>query len=535
MVRPTKRRACRQKVRRSKRGSMLVLIICITAVIVIPLFITICRIAPHMVYRGRAQNVVEAAALLAANDLSRIVINDPYFGYVSLSNYPAIGKATIARDGQALPVIGINTLIGTLRQNALIADHLHNQTMYSLVDQDMGAVQSTLKILSTKMDESLGNCSWKGRCVDLDGKPVDTLQDVQSFLEVNLPPNIKIESLTISLGWLQGGSDTTVNVPVPRQLAKVHTSDIEGGQYEAFTNYPVGNRAFAFAGLGSQSHLVSTRNFQEPDGRHFCSIIKLQCTLYSTNDTQHKIQTVVCSQPSSQPDQSKPGVMTVRFSGRPVAGLLSWNEFLSDGSFQDNKVTSYQIANGDYPYEKPSRMQELVGGPQTCTSQQFAKHLYYWLRNCRLRPRLDSILALINEPFLGGTNEVYAYKANDSGTINRKLLDGKQFTRAVIADGQLSTMADTKVKSGNSAIIVFRDNVSRLGTGSGKHAGQPLAGYPLGSSDPWTDHNLLALNFGQRQKSSDGLALDIEIGGTGTSTAMRDVISMRQRTRSRKI
>jgi len=40
-------------------------------------------------------------------------------------------------------------------------------------------------------------------------------------------------------------------------------------------------------------------------------------------------------------------------------------------------------------------------------------------------------------------------------------------------------MADTKVRTGQNAIIIFRDSVNRLGTSYAKHAGQPLAGYPL--------------------------------------------------------
>src|SRR5262245_13517719 len=122
---------------RNNKGNMLFLVVCITAVIMIPIFIMFSRISTFVTYRERAQNVVEAAGLIAAKDLSRIIINDPGFGYISLSNHPASGKKALALDGEPMPITGINTLVGTLRQNAVIADQLHNSSMNSLLSKDL--------------------------------------------------------------------------------------------------------------------------------------------------------------------------------------------------------------------------------------------------------------------------------------------------------------------------------------------------------------------------------------------------------------
>jgi hypothetical protein len=521
--------------KRNKRGNMLCLSVCVIALVFVPVLMLFCRLGLFSVYNGRAQNVVEAAAKVAAIDLSRIVINDPEFGYVSLSNHAPVGKATLAQDGEPLPVTGINTLIGTLRQNALIADELQNDTMQALVDKDLAALENTLKDLGKELTDSLSE-RHQGKAIDVDGKSVTTFNDVKTFLEENLPHNVQVESVELSLGWLKGGSETQIQIPRPEKLAQVRLSEVIANQYAAFKEYPVGRKSFSFAGLDSQAHLVSSQKFRKADGKHISSILKITCNLIGTDEPRTKFQCVACCQPYTQPDVATHGAMTLRFAGRPVPGLLSWNEFLANGSFRDNRITAFDVVGGDYPFEKESQMQQTHKEEHTGTAQQFAEHLYYWLRNGHVRPRLDAVLSMINEPFRPYANEVYTYEFADDGSIVRNVMDGNRFTRPVAADGQFAAMADTRVTSGASAIIFFRDNVCNQSTEGSKHAGQPLAGYPLNNSESGsTDHQQLALNFSKRSAFQHGLALDIEIGGTADRTAKDDVLSMRQRTRSRRI
>lgn len=519
---------------RNRRGNVLVMIVCALAVILIPLLVLLTW-GPQLIYGERAKNVVDAACLLAANDLSRIVIDDPTFGYVSLSNYPPIGKATRARDGEPLPVTGVNTLIGTVRTNTIIAEQLNNETMKSLATADYEALQSTLDELNAQLTEALGDRTRKGQCFDIDGKPVKPLEHVEAYLKDKLPSNVELESVRLTLGWLDGGSETTIDVPQPAHLSHVQEKDIVEGKYKSFTDYPIDEKTFSFAGLGTRSHQVAASTFQDDDGKHVSSVVRIECTIVSKDESRTATQYVACCQPFTQPDLSTRGAMTVRFSGRPVPGLLSWRDFLTTRYFQDNCITKYDIRGGDYPFERQARMRE-AGHEDGCgTAQQFSEHLYNWLRNARGRPRIDAVVAMVNEPFRYVANEVYTYEFANDGTIVRNVMDGTRFPRSVIADGQYVTMADTKVHTGQSAIIFFRDNVSRLGTDDGQHAGQPLAGYPLTRLEGILDYRVLAANFSKRNELRNGLALDIEIGGTADSTAAADVTSMSRRTAGRKI
>ena len=515
---------------RNNKGSMLILIIAISIAVFVPLFIFISQLGPYFVYRGKAENVVEAAAIVAANDLSKIIYNDPHFGYVSLSNYKATGAATKAKDGESLPVMGINTLIGTLRHNALIANSIRNQTMDDLVERDYRFLYKTTRDFSSRLEDAVAGLD--DQCFDIEGNRVSPVDDVKEFLSQNLPSNMQVESLKMSLGWLDGGSDTIIDVPQPQELSKVSPKEIEDGKYLGFRNYPVGSRWFNFAGIGKQAHMVSTKKFKDADSMHMCSVIKMHVTVVSKEDHQAKSEFVVCSQPGSRPDEALVGAMTLRFSGTPMPGLLSWNDFLMNGSFTDNRITSYYVV-GDYPYDPNSRMQQSKYQTDDGTAERFAEHLYNWLRNGRMRPRLDSVIAMMSQSFDSLPNQVYTYEFEKDGKIRRKTFDGKTFAHPVVADGQYESMVDTQIKSGASAIILFRDNVEHLSSNSGKHGGQPLAGYPLDGSNKGEAQ--ISENFSKRNSFSDGLALDIEIGGTGPSTAKQDIARMIEFTKNRPI
>jgi len=205
---------------RNNHGNMFLLIVCIVVFVFAPLFWLIGQMGPFMLSAQKTQKVVDAAGLLAARDLSQVVFNDPNFGYVSLSNHSAGGTATRALDGECLPVLGINTLVGTIRQNAIIANNLHNETMSELVSQDTGCLGATVQTFNTTFSDLL--CGQNNRrCFDMNGVEISPLQDVQKFLTDNLPGNTKLKSLKLSLGWLEGGSETATQVPQPAPLAMI--------------------------------------------------------------------------------------------------------------------------------------------------------------------------------------------------------------------------------------------------------------------------------------------------------------------------
>jgi hypothetical protein len=225
---------------------------------------------------------------------------------------------------------------------------------------------------------------------------------------------------------------------------------------------------------------------------------------------------VSCCQPYSQPDLAPKGALTLRFSGGTVPGLKSWHDLLRSDNFRDNQVVTYDVVGGDYPFEPDAQMKQRQPDRPSDTAHQFAEHLYCWLRNGHVRPRIEALLKMMREPFPPGTNQVLVYEFTDDGGISRTILPGDLFPPGVTADAQCSVIADTNAAGGTTPVIIFRNNVNNLSTESGgKHCGQPLTGYPLDERElrARKTEQQLALGFGKRNIYNRGLAVDIEIGG----------------------
>jgi len=114
MKKESSRNHCRKQGRRST-GSVLVLAMFLLSFIVLPLGSYLYKYSLLLTTRDRYKRHVEAAALVVAKDLSTLIVNDPHFGFIGLSNSPPIGKATFADDQEPCPVNGINNLLATIR------------------------------------------------------------------------------------------------------------------------------------------------------------------------------------------------------------------------------------------------------------------------------------------------------------------------------------------------------------------------------------------------------------------------------------
>lgn len=556
---------------RNAKGNVLVMTTVVVCLVFVPAFILVSQFGLFFVERDKAASAVDGACLLAANGISRIVINDPHFGYVSLSNYPPTGAGTLAVDGEPLPVISINTLLGTIRQNMIVAKELNNKAMEDLAELDRQYAFVTISELNKAIANSLaGDTSY----FDAEGDMINIKKEVDSYLAANLPSNVKLQTVSLSSGWL-GDADgsSAIKIPEPSQLAQVPDSSKRGEEYKPFINIPYNGKDFHFAGLGSASKVVTATKFKEADANHINSIVRLAIVVNRTDSIQSdlKIHPEVaytsCCQPYSRKDAGPKGVLTLRFSGEHVAPLSSWKDLLSDNTFSDNKVSTFKSYYGDYPLDSAARMYATQNAAATNTSKQFGEHFYYWLRNGNLRPKLASILNMVSESFnglgIGQKDEIYTYEFASDGKISRRVLNNDPFPVGTTAHLQEQVIADTNISGGINPVIIFRNNVRFLGTTyGGNHAGQPLPGKNVAwcelpefngneqialllgkgklatqllafdNTDSIEDGKFTKMNGGelnaQPRKSyySGGLAMDIEIGGLAPKDSSPPVVSM---------
>lgn len=556
---------------RNAKGNVLVMTTVVVCLVFVPAFMLVSQFGLFFVERDKAANATDGACLLAANGISRIVINDPHFGYVSLSNYPPTGAGTLAVDGEPLPVISINTLLGTIRQNMIVAKELNNKAMEDLAEIDRQYAFATITELNKAIANALdGDTSY----ADAEGDMINIKKEVESYLASNLPSNVKLQSVSLSCGWLSDADGSSaIKIPEPKQLAQIPESSIRGDEYKPFINIPYNNKDFHFAGLGPASKVVTATKFKGADKDHINSIVRLAIVVKRTDSIKSSLEIhpevayTSCCQPYSRKDAGPKGVLTLRFSGEHVGPLSSWKDLLADNTFSDNKVTTFKSFYGDYPLDSTARMYATVSGTAANTSKQFGEHFYYWLRNGNMKPKLSSVLSMVSESFnglgMGQKDEIYTYEFASDGKISRRVLNNDPFPVGTTAHLQEQVIADTNIQGGINPVIIFRNNVRYLGTKyGGNHAGQPLPGKNVAwcelpefngneqiamllgkgklatqliafdNTDSIQDGTFIKMNGGeltaQPRKSyySGGLAMDIEIGGLAPKDSTPTVVTM---------
>ncbi len=91
---------------------MIVLVVAILAGLIVTVILFMLGYVRILGSHSEQRTAIESAALAAAKDLSRIVVEDPNFGLISLSDAAPVGTNTAAGDRYFMPVHGINTLLG---------------------------------------------------------------------------------------------------------------------------------------------------------------------------------------------------------------------------------------------------------------------------------------------------------------------------------------------------------------------------------------------------------------------------------------
>ena len=101
----------------------LILIICVAALA--SSLIAGAALIKFACLRQRAQLAAEAGSLAAARALSTIVIDDPDYGYIALSDYAPSSAQLLCADRKPLPVTAINTVIATARTHIPMSSRIN--------------------------------------------------------------------------------------------------------------------------------------------------------------------------------------------------------------------------------------------------------------------------------------------------------------------------------------------------------------------------------------------------------------------------
>ena len=252
---------------RSCRGNALILLIVSMMFVMVVGFIVI-NYTMLFTSHKEAQTAIDAGALQAAKDLGRIVVTEDqgtYFGNVALvDDGPADG------DINKRPVIGINTIMATIRLDALIANELGNSSMVVMAAQDLRRAQHDAKLLKDEILKAVNG----GIVKDKNGHEINLVALANAAYDANAVRAIRGTrrkgNLELKVGTTTNKTFTNTPVPSPVTSAQVDgsTSQVVNGDYVYTAGVDVDTHAvgstltFRFIPTGGTLALVDNNTFK---------------------------------------------------------------------------------------------------------------------------------------------------------------------------------------------------------------------------------------------------------------------------------
>lgn len=404
-------------------GNTLILILAITLGVVLTLLLFALSYVRLLGTSQEQKTAIEAAALAAARDLSKIVVNTDQFGYVSLSDSAPIGTGTLANDNYPLPVHGINSLIGTARLDLIIGDKLGDADMKALANQDMTNILTVWN--SSLLPALQASILPGGTAKDVDGNNVTPYQSAltayqQNDIRMTGDTTYVNNSMQIRLGCVTGGAAT--NIPIPKPQTGANSSPVAASLqapgannwpvYLSYVNIPYDGTDFVFGGIGDSVRLMDVKRwvttisglpYQIP------TIVKVEADQL-IKDTVHSpsgetVRAAACAQPASVHDPKPyPGAMSISFPDGPPPGITTPGVLFTDGQLNDpgNEAEVYTANGGDYPtdggtLDKDNHPLDSSGTDNTRPiGRVWRVGFYDWVRRGGVKAQIDQVLAVQN-------------------------------------------------------------------------------------------------------------------------------------------
>lgn len=508
--------------RRPQYGSFYILYIGLAAMLIV-VWNIFADLGMTGIVSYRHKCALEAASLAAARDLSTIVIEDPRWGYVGLTDHPPVGDETVAEDGYPLPVTGINTIMATVRLELIVAHAVGTGEALDCAMSDLASARAAARRLSSVLRASLSPAS-KEKARNIHGKEVQPLTSARKVYRENARQMLcclgwDLASLAGELGYIDDQGSTNTPVPQPANLAALDRCLEDRKFYPAFTEVSAYDESFRFAGLGKQVSLVETALFRPFDATASCSVLKLKATIRETGKKRgegKRLAACACAQPAYNEDRVPAGYMVVRFPDGVPATARTLRSLLSADQLR-NKIALFSSQGGDYPVDPRARLVADPDLPEASVRQAFTRAFFDWLRTAHARPRLDSLYAALDYQFdgTGGSGRspsgAYLFTVDDRGDVRISAPQTYPFSTQTAYENQLYTVAFSALNSfDQNWTIRIRDQVHRLGRQEGgKHAGQPMPS--LDPVDPDQDQSKRLLAVAGDRYDRSRLALELEI------------------------
>ena len=485
------------------------------------------------------RTAIEAAALAAANTLGNIVVQDPTTGqYIGLSDSAPIGRTGafgVAADGYGVPVVGINTLLATVRLDMAVADMFQDPIWQQRAAEDYKYAMSVEKTLNTQLTSMLSG----GSGTDINGNTINALQDAINAYQSNCQrltgasKNRYVPgSMVLTLGCIpnNGGStaQSVTNTPVPQNggLATVPDPLQVNGFYTAFVDVPYtpvsdaffsGTAHFVFSGCGASVMLCDPLAFATtppgiPSGTVWVpSVVKAEADQQFTDADEHgkkmtrTVHAAAAAQVACNFDRRPhPGALTLSFPNGVPDEVTSPLAIYQDPAHSMNEscVNEFETATngGDYPenalLNNATLSPSYWAGFHPRITRPLSLAIYDWIRRSGCTLNVQQLVSgffnsTITPAGPNGPAQIYVYEftpaVSAQGVPTSQLLPSA--TPNIISAG-VPTILSRRVSqnqwvaiaggalystNGRCYDIDIKDSVYAVGTNKGGcHAGEPL-------------------------------------------------------------
>jgi hypothetical protein len=484
------------KVARSKRGTVLGLTLAVFGFFLLALLIFHFKAVRLMGGHQEQTTAAEAAALAAANDISKIVIKDPNFGWISLSNQPATGTATVAGDGYPLPVRSLNDILATIRLDMIIADlGGGGATMKAQAVTDYNnALVAQASLLTALQNAATGS----GQAYDANGIAINLVTDATAAYNSNVvrmtgkTSQLKAGSLQVTLGY---SSNAVSDSPVPHNAAGTLMpagAPNSKGWYNAFVDCPYQTYDFVFSALANGPAIIDPSDYLATvPGLPYStpSIVKIDADQAYTDNSafgtpsNFNVHSTACAEAGSNPSAwPNPGALIFGYPDGTISEVA--DSFVLASAVAGNGVNvNYSSA---LPLDVPGATSQLVpgsygpGGVSTTTADAAIKAaIYDWVRACGPRLITDVFTNTSLAPSVPvGTPCFIAIEPNSAGGAGVAVLNCEHTygTSSNHQSDAISSSSLAAASTGQVYDLLIIDNVHNTSGSpdSGTHAGTPV-------------------------------------------------------------
>lgn len=464
---------------------------------------------------------IEAAALAAVRDVGSVVIEDPNFGFIGVSDRAPTGTRTIAGDKYYLSVTGINTLLATIRLDMIVAEQMNNDVMRQLALRDYNNAMIAKDSLTKAVQSAIVS---GGTAKDLNNNPIDAYGDAVAAYKNNVvrmnggDGQLVAGSMKLTLG-LNNSLDSTTPIPLTSSMGAPTPSQQDQGLYRAFVDIPFNGHSFVLSAGSTDASLVDSKSFSASLGSlpyAVFDVIKCEADermMYKGQDGKDAVAIVhakACAEPGVMVDPTPAaGALEFCFSDGMFPEVAKPGDvFLFNGLLYSPVDRTQQPTAGDFPpaalidYTPPA-----IGDDHAPAGKLLAMAFYDWLRRGRAHVNVNALMTALNTKFNGtipaNLPQKHRFQVQPDGSVSYAVVPDTPTIALAVSQNQYRAESGMIVFSTNGKTydLFLRDFCCQLGrTAGGMHAGEPIdINGPLvtggGTTQPLDEHQLSTSMF----------------------------------------